>query len=255
MRFDDLTLVTCSYDTPHITMTMLRSWASVNGDVSNNLMLIDNSVEEDTAELLHKNNIFFIRNPSSKHYEGVEIALKLVTTKYALLVDTDIIFNKNLGDIFQMFKDNNYTIMGEVCGSRGGVELYDRIHPWFCFIDVENVNKNNIKFANIEKIYRTSSEGAFGITGIDNIDGFHRNVPSKFYDVGATFYEDILEKGLTSFNIKLDPEYYFHYEGMSWRGKSGIPGLVQANIRNEMTYVNEHRKYSGVNIKDWFINF
>lgn len=246
MMHDNLSLVTCNYDTPHIITTMLRSWVSVNSNVSNKTYIVDNSNNEESAKLLHNDKIPFVRNPGGKHYEGVQIILDNVQTRYVLLVDTDVLFNKNIGQIFEEFVAGGYAIMGEVCGDRGGFSLHDRIHPWFCFIDVEQIRSKNIKFVNWDKINSTNSNGFYYNNPLNANDGLRK------YDVGATFLEDIVSAGLTYKNIKLDPEYYYHFEGMSWRGASGVPNLVHANNQNEMRYRGYYNTLSRVRLGSFF---
>jgi len=242
----DITLITCSYDTPKVTLTMLKSWKHINSNITNNLLLIDNSTNEDTAELLHESKIPFYRNPDGRHYEGVQIALDKCNTKYALLVDTDVIFKENLSAIVNTFIDSGCAIMGEECGDRGGSKLYTRIHPWFCFIDVEQVKNKNIKFINMDKIIKTNSGRFYSAIPTSSV------VNGKKYDVGATFYEDIIENGLKAFNIKLDPKYYFHYEGLSWQGKSGNAQLIEINRRNLIYYSKEEMKLQHEALSDWY---
>lgn len=244
--FDNFSLVTCSYNTPHITMTMLKSWKEINGNVSNQLYLVDNSVDESTVELLKNNDIEYARSIGGKHFEGVQHILSNVKTKYALLVDTDVIFKKDITPILEMFIKGEYAIMGEVCGDRGGQPLFPRIHPWFCFIDVEKIRNRRIAFVNPRKLTLTNSWGYHGNDALDN------GRPGRKYDVGATFLEDIMQSGLKAYNIKLDPEYYFHYEGMSWRGSSGIPSLVNAQRANEIAYQSDYEKFKNVDIKGWY---
>lgn len=245
--FNDLTLVTCNYNTPIITLTMLKSWKKVNANITNKLILIDNSVNEDTAIRLHENNTPFYRNPDGRHYEGVQIALDKCKTRYMLLVDTDVIFKENLFPIVEKFINSGCALMGEECGNRGGYNLFTRIHPWFCFIDVSKINKLGIKFINVDKIKATLS------------GEFYSNIPiarlsnNKKYDVGATFYEDIIEKGLTVNNIKLDPRYYYHYEGLSWRGVSGNPNLMNANRFNLIRYANEEAGLKNEPLINWYV--
>ena len=40
---------------------------------------------------------------------------------------------------------------------------------------------------------------------------------------------------------------------MSWRGKSGIPGLVNANNANEEAYKKDFEKFKEVDISGWYI--
>ena len=244
--FDNLTLGTCSYDTPHITMTMLKSWKEVNSNISNNVYIVDNSHTDDTTKLLIDNEIPYVRNVGGSHFSGVQTMLNNVKTKYLLLVDTDVIFKKDLTDVVNFFINGQYTIMGEVCGDRGGQPLFPRTHPWFCFIDVENVRLKRIPFVNMAKIRATGSEQYYGSVPLIS------SVRNRKYDVGATFLEDIMQARLKAFNRKLDPEYYFHYEGMSWRGNSGIPSLVSAQKENEVNYQIDYEKYKDIDIKGWY---
>lgn len=245
--FDNFTLGTCSYNTPHITMTMLKSWKEVNGHISNKLYIVDNSNDEETAKLLTDNEIRYDRVVGGTHFSGVQRMLNNVQTKYLLLVDTDVIFKKDLSEIVKFFIEGKFTIMGEACGDRGGQPLFTRIHPWFCFIDVENVRAKNISFVNMPKIKATGSEQYYGSVPLVS------SIRNKKYDVGATFLEDILKVGLRAYNKKLDPEYYFHYEGMSWRGSSGIPQLINAQKENEIAYQSDYEKFKDVDIKGWFV--
>jgi hypothetical protein len=225
---------------------MLKSWKEINGAISNKVYIVDNSTNDETANLLNENEIKFNRMVGGSHFNGVQTMLNNIQTKYLLLVDTDVIFKKDLTDIVNFFIDGKYTIMGEACGDRGGQPLFTRIHPWFCLIDVENVRARKIPFVNMPKIRATGSEQYYGSVPLI---GSARN---KKYDVGATFLEDIIQSGLRAYNKKLDPEYYFHYEGMSWRGNSGIPQLINAQKENEINYQVDYEKFKDVDIKGWF---
>lgn len=245
--FDNFSLVTCNYGTPHITETMLKSWKVINGEVSNKLFMVDNSVDNDSEEMLKSNLIEYARRVNGKHFEGVQHILNNVETRYVLLVDTDVIFNKNITPMLNFFIEGKYAIMGEVCGDRGGQILYPRIHPWFCFIDIKQIRDNRISFVNHAKVANTGSGGFYGNGALDNNSRRNRK-----YDVGATFLEDIIQRGLKAYNKKMDPEYYFHYEGMSWRGASGIPSLVNAQKENEILYQMDYEKYKDVDIIGWY---
>ena len=193
---DDLTLISCSYNTPDVTLTMLRSFFKYHEETE--VLIIDNSTNDETEHLLVKNNIPYVRNKGGLHIQSIDILLSKIKTKYALLVDTDIIFYKNHNTIFNKFKEMDLTLLGEVCGDRGGKKIHNRVHPWHCFINVENIKQNNISFYNPEKQFSTSE---------------------KIYDVGCTFFEDIKNNKLKIGDIRLEGSYYNHYEGMSWRTK------------------------------------
>jgi hypothetical protein len=191
----DITLASCSYNTPMVTMTMLKSFFNYHDET--NVLICENSTNDDTVVHLKNENVPFISNKGGLHAPSVDLLIQHCVTKYMLLVDTDIIFLKSHKDIFNQFKDMELTLMGEVCGDRGGKALYNRVHPWHCFIDIENIKNNNIKFFDSKRLSNNNFK--------------------KIYDVGASFFEDINKHQLKIGNVNLHNVYYKHYEGMSWR--------------------------------------
>jgi len=161
------------------------------------LVICDNSTNNETKNLLNKYKIPHISRFDMSHGNGVNEALKLCKTKYALLVDTDVIFLKDHNDIFQQFKNMDLAVMGKVEGDRGGKSIYNRVNPWHCFINIEKINQHNITFFNEVRMKAS----------------FKAN---KIYDIGSTFLEDIKSCGLKIGNVDLDGKYYIHFEGMSW---------------------------------------
>jgi len=192
---NDITLATCSYNTPDVTLTMLKSFFKFHDQTS--VLVCDNSTNDDTSKLLQDHRVNFIKNKNGLHAPSVDILIDNCKTKYMLLVDTDIIFLKAHEDIFNQFKLMDLTLMGEICGDRGGKRLHNRVHPWHCFIDIEKIKNKNIKFF--------------------DIDRHQNNKTDKTYDVGATFFEDIRKNNLKIGNVNLQDVYFKHYEGMSWR--------------------------------------
>jgi hypothetical protein len=240
---ENLTLATCSYNTPEVTITMLRSFFSHHGET--NVLISENSSNEDTVTLLEENSVRFVRNKGGLHAPSVDKLIENCETDHMLLVDTDVIFLKNHEDIFEQFKSANLTLLGEICGDRGGKRLHNRVHPWHCFINIKNIKENNIKFYDYERQIKR--------------DG------SPIYDVGASFFEDIKKSGLKIGDVKLENLYYKHYEGMSWRtlkfGKNDgnidvDPEATHNNVNLynygkmvENNYMNEISKYKKIAIK------
>lgn len=247
---NDLTLITCSYNTPDITLTMLKSWVSVHGVGHQRLILSDNSTDNNTSDLLKLYNVPHLSNFGKTHGEGVDILIESCKTKYALLVDTDVIFLKNHSDIFEKFKDMNITIMGKVEGDRGGKHIHNRVNPWHCFINVEDVKSHNIKFHD-EKRMRDSFK------------------TSCIYDIGSTFLEDIKRENLKIGDVDLAGIYYNHLEGMSWyknkydptKEDTGIDfggthnnyGYVQAYNSKHLKFEKIESIFENVNLYDKFI--
>jgi len=247
---DDLTLITCSYNTPDITLTMLKSWMHVHNRTQR-LIIVDNSTNSDTRSLLFDHKVPYITiQPGMSHGDGVNEALKLCKTKYALLVDTDVIFTQDHSSIFKQFKDMDLVIMGKVEGDRGGKSIYNRVNPWHCFINVEAIKQHNISFFDEERMKAS----------------FKTN---KIYDIGSTFLEDIRKHNLKVGNVDLSTTYYTHLEGMSWyknkfdstKEDTGIdfggthnnPTYVSAYDQKYQLFQNIKLRYKDVKIADKFI--
>jgi hypothetical protein len=246
---DNTTVLTCSYNTPTITITMLKSFVSVHGIGPHNIIISENSTTWHTSELLDKNGIKHILNKGSPHSQSIDKLFELCTTKYALLVDTDIIFKQPINRLIEVIEQNGGTILGEICGSRGGYMLHDRINPWFCLINIENIKKNNIKFHDQKRIEDSKSEL------------FYKNIPinyavrntSPYYDVGSTFYEDIINAKLKIINAKGLNNYFTHYEGSSWHRGCGNQWLDKHGQLVWEKYKEEIEKYKDVDIKNQFV--
>lgn len=246
---NDLTLITCSYETPKITETMLKSFKKLHGEIDFiNVVIMENSKDEETRTLLDSYGIPYTKNPGGTHSRSMDAAFRRCKTKYALVVDTDIIFKQNISEIFKLIKNHDYDLCGIECGDRGGYKLMPRIHPWFMFINVANVNKFGIKFHDEERIVKTQSSAFYKNIPLNNI-----RLDTPMYDVGSTFYEDVKKAGLKIANTPIIQNWFQHYEGSSWQRKSGHPGFEMHgnNVWND--YQKEISAVKDVNIKDYFI--
>lgn len=246
---DELTLITCSYNTPDITLTMLKSWMCIHNRTQR-LVICDNSTNNDTKSLLDEYKVPYISRPGMSHGDGVNEALKLCKTKYALLVDTDVIFLKDHSVIFQQFKDMDLAVMGKVEGDRGGKSIYNRVNPWHCFIDVEKIKHHNITFFDESRMKASFST-------------------NKIYDIGSTFLEDIKNCNLKIGNVNLENTHYSHLEGMSWyknkfdntKEDTGIdfggthnnPAFVNAYEQKYQAFQNIKQQYKSTKISNTFI--
>lgn len=244
----ELTLVTCSYNTPEVTIGLLKTFYYHHKNVLSkfNIVLMENSTNDDTTQLLKENNVPFYRRPGLNHSVGVNEALLNVKTRYALLVDTDIIFHKSIVPIYNIFKINGYATLGKIMGSRGGYNLVPRVFPWFQLIDMKQINDNGISFHSQERIDRTGSNGFFG-----NIP-LQRNEGRLYYDVGSSFLEDIINKGLTVHNVDLENNLFTHYEGMSWQ-KNVPGGYAELGNQRYALFFKDAMRYNNVNIKNRFV--
>jgi len=199
------TLGTCSFNTPEITLTMLRSFRSV---CSAPILVCDNSTDDRTEIELKDNCIPYIRNVGMGHPAGVEQLMQNISTRYMLLADTDVIFHKDPTDLLEYIDE--CAILGNISGGRGGKWLLPRVDPWFCLIDIETVKAEGIHF------YDPNRD-----TGMTRFGEFDPNNVAPRYDVGSSFLEDLGAAKLYANNIDLSGAYYSHYEALSWGQNSG----------------------------------
>ena len=242
----DFTLITCSYNTPEITLTMLKSFSVLHSEKTK-LLLMDNSTNDETHELLTRYGINCCRNSGFEHRQGVELAFEKCETKYALLVDTDIVFKKNVYDILENMEKCDLKLVGTECGDRGGLKLYTRIHPWFMFVDIGFVKEHGIKFCDIERM-KLNGSGNF-------IEGSKETPdPNKrLYDIGSTFYEDVKSAGGSIKNFQGIESYYRHYEGSSWHRNCEISALRSVGEQTWRKYQSEIDKFKEIDISNNFL--
>jgi len=215
---NNITLISASYNTPEITECMLKSFIKLHPNTK--VLISENSSDDKTKIFLDANKIPYIKNENGLHSPSVDLLINSVQTKYALLVDTDVIFLRKIDEIFEKFKQIDAAIMGEIVGDRGGKRLHKRVNPWHCFIDVEKIKQNNIKFHDEIRL---------------------KSRDEVRYDVGCSFFEDIRKHKLRIAEFNGEGNYYKHFEGMSWRvnkfKKDGMDGDIDNNIND--THNNE----------------
>ena len=207
---EDLTIVTCNYNTPDLIKNLVRSIKNTCLDIPKILVIDTGKKTTNVDEIVEDVRYFAYAN--SSHGEGVNKSFDEVDTRYMLLVDSDILFLKDMQKPFEKFKELGVAAMGKIVGSVAGKNLYDRIEPWYCFLDLQFLKKNNIKFFDAKRTKQSKEE---------NI---------KIYDVGSTMLEDILKNEGTVANVNLEGRYFKHYGGMSWRMQSYDPTTVDTDI-------------------------
>jgi len=248
VRLEELTLVTCSFNTPEVLATMLRSYVMHHGQGPHRVLIMENSTNEETASWLDAEGIPFVRNAGGRHSPSVDRALDLCGTRYALLVDTDVVFRRSVAPLLTTMRRHDLAVLGTVSADRGGQQLHPRVHPWFCFIDVERVRAEGIRFHDQERIQRTGSGGFYGATPLVAVG----EQATRLYDVGATFYEDVDRAGLHIGHAALEPLFYVHYEGTSWHGESGSPELESHSALVRKAYQDEIERFRAVSVRGSF---
>jgi hypothetical protein len=236
-RLEDLTLGTCSFGTPAVTLNMLRSYVWWHGlDAPLNLCVMENSKDEATAALLTKEGIEFMRKFGGTHHESIDDLMRRVTraTRYLLLVDTDVVFLRDIFGAFDAFRESGAAIGGVVWKWQGvGRELYDRLEPWFCFMDVLQILGKGVRF--------------FDPSRLDH---------NLKYDVGTSFLEDIRGKGLAVCPMSKEyrQQYINHFEGMSWRSRSTNEGIRRLSMSSEAAYADfvARNRLDGISLSNKF---
>ena len=246
----ELTLLTCVYNTPHLLENLLKSYQQTNKN-NINLFVVDTSTKPEVRDFVDKHNINgYIELSGESHGVAVNYGLKEISTKYVLLVDSDIIFLKDIKKLYDVFVEKDLTLMGEIQGDRGGKKLHPRIKPWFCFINNFDLEEYDIEFFDENRTLQSKKEG------------------KRIYDVGSTMFEDVCSvDNLKVGDVKIEDIYYKHYEGMSWYVEKYNPLLEDTDIdfggthNNisfynygkilESTYSRETEKFKNVKLKSF----
>lgn len=204
----NLTLLTCNYNTPELIVNLLRSVQKTCEELPK-VLVINTSTEPST--ILDDNKIPYINFPGGIHGDAVNLGLEKVSTRYVLLVDSDIIFLQDYKKAFDRFKLSGVPLMGKVVGDCAGKSLYPRVEPWFCFLDLETLKNHKIIF-------------------FDRVRSIKSKTEERVYDIGSTLFEDITNAGLLVADTNLENKYFKHYGGMSWREQKYNPNQEDTDI-------------------------
>jgi glycosyltransferase involved in cell wall biosynthesis len=212
---ENLTILVCNHNTPDLIKNLIRSIRNTQTHQPH-ILVVDTGDQPTTQPDCGVTSAYL---PKSSHGEGVNYSMNIVTTRYVLLVDSDVIFLKDVEEPYKIFREGGYTLMGEVVGDRGGKHIHPRVNPWFCFMDIQNLKENNISFYDY---HRSKLE----------------NNTDKIYDVGCGMFEDVIQSGLTIANARMENKYFKHYEGMSWRVQKYDPNNGDTDIDISGTHDN-----------------
>jgi glycosyltransferase involved in cell wall biosynthesis len=250
-NWNELTIGSCFFNTPKLVLPFLQSIAKFHKKYKPiKLCIMDNSVTDECNKLFISNGITPFINKAMSHHEAVNVMFDNVKTKYLLLLDSDIVLKNDITPIFKQFIESGAAIGGHIQGSRGGFDLYDRVVPWFTFIDMDVVRKENIKFFIREK-HEFHTEW-------NEPNRIALRPEGKHYDVGAEFFESVhIEHGYPVWEMSEQKayNYYLHFEGMSWRPIDKNPHYV--NMANQV--VKQYEGYyksqglSSIQIKNFYI--
>lgn len=233
MEIYDLTLVSCNHDTPDLILNLQKS-------IENTQFIIPQILIIDTGFYPSKDYNGKLRTyhmHCTSHGVAVNESFDLVKTRYMLLIDSDVLFLKDIKHPFEKFKECGAALMGEVVGDRGDKSLYPRVNPWFCFIDLKQLKEHDILFYDKERTERSKRK-------LMN--------PPRVYDIGSTMFEDVVNAGLTIADVKMEGKYFKHYEGMSWRVQKYDPNNGDTDIDIGGTHDNKVLYEYGLKIREQY---
>lgn len=190
---NDLTLLTCNFNTPYLIDGLLKSLIKTASDLPN-ILVMDTSIENSQVV---PDYIPSFRFSGGTHGEAVNLAFKKIKTRYVLLVDSDILFLQDYKKPFEVFKKEGAVAMGNIVGDVAGKSLYPRIEPWYCFLDLSVLNHFKISF--FDAVRTSNSKNS-----------------NRVYDIGSTMFEDLNNRGMKMIDVNLEGKYFKHYGGMSW---------------------------------------
>tara|TARA_R100000805_G_scaffold5883_1_gene7281 strand:+ start:548 stop:1228 length:681 start_codon:yes stop_codon:yes gene_type:complete len=197
---DDITLITCSYNTPLVTECMLKTFIKCHGG-KHRITIVENSDKDDkTKKMLRDYNIPYIDGAKVlkpedgfgwSHHQGLDWAVKNNKTRYCLIVDTDILFVNPILHLLDIIKaDDSIVALGPLQIFPAKFNLLPRIHPCFMLLDT--------------KFFNRYSDLTFSYSG------------NAKYDVGSYLYKRVYELGKRTYHIEHNKLYNHLMEGTSW---------------------------------------
>lgn len=229
----NLTLLTCNYNTDDLVINLLKSVKQTCAELPQ--VLVANTSKSHEPGLLDDNGIPYFNYRNGIHGEAVNLALRKIQTRYVLLVDSDVIFFQDFKKPFEKFKESGCALMGKVVGDCGGKALYERVEPWYCFIDLYQLKQHKIDFFDREKT-KDSKNGKY----------------PKIFDIGSTMFMDVTNRGMTVGDVNLEGKYFKHYGGMSWRVQTYDPTQEDTDIDFGGTHPNKVLYDIGMQIRQQY---
>lgn len=224
-----LSILTCNYNTPEITKNMLRSLNKSSSFLLDRVYVMDTSPECGNLHQHLPTDTVIEDLPNYSHGLAVNYALNFIKNDHVLLIDSDVIFYKDISPIYEKFKDGDFTLLGNVSGDRGGKALHPRVDPWFCFINRKHLQDHGILFFDANRTQASKNS-------------------NRVYDIGSTMFEDVINADLKIGNFNGENKYFKHYEGMSWRIQKYNPNDQDTDIDIGGTHNNQNLYQYGLHI-------
>lgn len=236
----DITLVSVNWNQKKAMEIMLKSY--INFHHSNeklNLLLFDNGSTDGSKEWLINNKIPFISHPENiGHENAINYIYPLIKTKYVLIVDTDIIFLKNIKDAYIDKFSEKVKLIGDYI-TQHTPPLIPRIAAWFFFFDIESMRNKGVNI--------------------------FRNSENWIYDVGSWYTEQVLENGFELYKIERQTEIekentdiygmiydtHIHLGKMSWDLSAHSDRIEEVEKRR--AFIESFNKYDNIHTENKFI--
>jgi glycosyltransferase involved in cell wall biosynthesis len=228
---NDLTLLTCNFNTPYLIDGLLKSLIKTSSSLPK-ILVMDTSTEQ---SCIVPDHIPSFRFTGGTHGEAVNLAFKKIKTRYVLLVDSDILFLQDFKKPFEVFKQEGAAAMGKIVGDVAGKSLYPRIEPWYCFLDLSVLNQFKIPF--FDAVRTSNSKNS-----------------NRIYDIGSTMFEDLNKRSLKIIDVDLEGKYFKHYGGMSWHIFKFDPTQKDTDVDFGGTHPNQALYTHGRRVLDAYNN-
>ena len=142
---------------------------------------------------------------SAKHCWSVELCMDLLPGGF-LLMDSDVLVKQDVTPFF----DTRYAWSGQARhGYRTGQPGPMRVEPFLCYINTPLLRRNGIHYCDTGRIVHLTDKE-----------------PERYYDTGASFWEDCMRKGLPGRELPLG-EYIIHLGSASWKDRDAAAWLQQ----------------------------
>lgn len=134
---------------------------------------------------------------SAKHCWSVELCIDMFPDGF-LLMDSDVLVKQDVTPFF----DTRYAWSGQARhGYRTGRPGPMRVEPFLCFINTPMIRQHGIHYCDTGRIvYLTDKE------------------PERYYDTGASFWEDCTKNRLPGKEMVLN-DYILHLGSASWKDR------------------------------------
>lgn len=188
MNLNDLTILTVTFNNNFLTIMMLKSFMKQTHAIPR-IVIVDNGTYIPADDIMKR--VFTVVDNynhrllpdelqcSRNHCAAIDYALKhAIQTKWALLVDNDILFYPKISHFLQSFDDTKYDCAGEIGWDDTPP---NRLFPYFCLI-----NCNRFKQENLSYFDRTRITDYYTIGKKETETVEHNKM-----DTGFSFYEDI----------------------------------------------------------------